>query len=508
MVEDDFGTGNQQLIGLAAPQYLFVQDHKKCLGSQKASGSSHTELCSFSAKPDICPQTSFDELQKPGVFSGVLCRDQVNTPLAHEEEVTIDADVDNAVPSGRNKLGGPSALPPIHLSIPNSKDCLETQPSASGGEEVCLPEFPTKPECTRATLIELRKKFTGNPCKPIAIADDFGTLGGVGGLKPLYLEVPYHEECLESQNSDNGGTEVCLPLVPPTGCAQKTYDQIKEVFNNPCQLTMVEDDFGTLGGHTKLGGPSALPPVHLTIPNAMDCLETQPSENGGEEVCLPSFPINPDCTMATFDALRDKFTGETCKPIAIADDFGTLGGLGGLPPAYLSIPNFEDCVGSIKADEGEHNEICLHMEAPTGCTEEAYNSLLEHIFGPASGGGFGSRDPVDQRPPFVNQRPPLQQRPDPPQTGGSFFVGDPSTILNEPNVISKRECDPDGNAGCSRAETCHSVGFSGSFCVPYNRPCTGKYENNCPKVGNLFNGQIGAVCNNGYCEYSNALIIT
>ena len=44
-----------------------------------------------------------------------------------------------------------------------------------------------------------------------------------------------------------------------------------------------------------------------------------------------------------------------------------------LPPAYLSVPNFRDCMGSEMLGDSSH--VCLLLERPPNCPQDSFEKL-------------------------------------------------------------------------------------------------------------------------------------
>lgn len=211
------------------------------------------------------------------------------------------------------------------------------------------------------------------------------------------------------------------------------------------------------------------------------------------------------------------------------------------PPKYLAIEGWQDCVQSHQV--GTHKEICVPQDVPSGCSEEAYNHLLEQVFGAREEeqkiradkyylSVAGYQDCLvdsclpQQKPEQCSStswlllskfaRGPTRCGATGPtglrEAGGapqklpdfidsSFFVGNPSTITDQPH-IPKKSCDRASD--CSRSEKCHG-GFR-KFCVPAGQRC--RTSNDCKPVGHLFEGQLSGFCSNGICTWSTAEIIS
>ena len=72
---------------------------------------------------------------------------------------------------------------------------------------------------------------------------------------------------------------------------------------------------------------------------------------------------------------------------------GKLGGVVALPPAYLSVPQFQDCLGS--QINGNSGQFCLLLNKPSNCPQASFDLLKQVFEGElcrnqlAAGGGGG-----------------------------------------------------------------------------------------------------------------------
>ena len=53
--------------------------------------------------------------------------------------------------------------------------------------------------------------------------------------------------------------------------------------------------------------------------------------------------------------------------------------LGGLPPAYLSIPGYEDCLQTV--NQGGSNQLCFPVSKPGACIDASWEELLDKFEG-------------------------------------------------------------------------------------------------------------------------------
>lgn len=90
----------------------------------------------------------------------------------------------------------------------------------------------------------------------------------------------------------------------------------------------------------------------------------------------------------------DETSGQAHTPVQEETFKGVLGP-GGLPPAYLSIKGWQNCLGSHHRHLGDsvatHSEHCLPRKQPTDCEDEAFQRLVESF----SGMSCPERDIVD-----------------------------------------------------------------------------------------------------------------
>jgi len=443
-------------IGGTPPAYLSVPKFKDCLGSHKKGSSMH--LCSLIQKPDGCPQESYDKLLE--VFDGDLCDNQPGLPHA-----------DN-FPA----LGGARALPPAYLSVPNHRDCLG---SHKRGSSMHLCSLIQKPEnCPQESFDKLLEVFEGDLCdnQPgLPHADNFPVLGGKSSLPPAYLTVPQYKDCLGSHKKGSS-MHLCLLIQKPEPCPQKSFDELNRVFegdicNNQPGLPHA-DIFPVLGGE------SSLPPAYLTVPQYKDCLG---SHKRGSSMHLCSLIQKPEeCPQKSFDKLLEVFEGDLCdnQPgLPHADVFPVLG-RDSLPPAYLSVEGWADCLRGFQAS-GSHEEQCLPENKPNGCSMEAFGKLRDIIF---------------------------NSSPEEPYICGGPFCGNPEEIINEEGLYQegKRYCDDDSS--CKQTEFCHQLISGRGVCAPKGLEC--QEDKDCPDIGNKFGGSVMGICgSSGGCEWEIAEII-
>jgi len=67
--------------------------------------------------------------------------------------------------------------------------------------------------------------------------------------------------------------------------------------------------------------------------------------------------------------------GEKCPEQPI------IGGIGGLPPAYLSIRGHEDCLGTMNSDSGSSTQRCLPTSKPNACDNQVWEQVKESFVG-------------------------------------------------------------------------------------------------------------------------------
>ena len=106
-----------------------------------------------------------------------------------------------------------------------------------------------------------------------------------------------------------------------------------------------------------------------------------------------------NCPQESFEQLHEVFMGDLCED----QDFPILGP-DSLPPAYLTVPQFRDCMGKKQKDilnqskwlkdcslfiyniesvstgsemKGSSGHFCLLIEKPDGCPQESFDKLHE-----------------------------------------------------------------------------------------------------------------------------------
>ena len=251
--------------------------------------------------------------------------------------------------SNRNK--SVQGVPPPYLSIPNYKECLGTQAvGRSLSEELCL--LDTKPNnCPQMSFDLLQEVFKGEVCRDQNQRQD--------------ITVEGHSDCLGTQMI-GGSKQLCMLNQKPLKCPQKAFDTLREVFKGEvCRDQKQEQDIiaeGIVG----------LPPAYLSVEGHRDCLGTQ-IIGGSKQLCL----LNKKpwkCAQEAFDTLQEVFKGEVCQDQNQKQDI-TVGGINGLPPTYLSVPNHRDCLGTEKSSRGGH--LCLLKSRPWNCPQESFDQLQE-----------------------------------------------------------------------------------------------------------------------------------
>merc|ERR1712113_952206 len=60
-------------------------------------------------------------------------------------------------------------------------------------------------------------------------------------------------------------------------------------------------------------------------------------------------------------------------PPCKSDGVRIVGGPGSLPPAYLSVPGFENCVG--EKSKGTYSVVCLPIIKPDACAETSWSQI-------------------------------------------------------------------------------------------------------------------------------------
>ena len=116
-------------------------------------------------------------------------------------------------------------------------------------------------------------------------------------------------------------------------------------------------------------------PAYLSIPSFDSCLGTDRSSPGQEVWCMPE-KMPQDCPIDSWTMLKEKFTGDDClaSHIIIGDN------LGALPPAYLSLPDFDRCLDVYQAS-GIHTALCLPSMRHEDCSHSSWNDLKRSFDG-------------------------------------------------------------------------------------------------------------------------------
>ena len=161
--------------------------------------------------------------------------------------------------------------------------------------------------------------------------------------------------CLFTQQSGTYNSK-CMPSYKPQLCSNTAWSQLQTVFNGPiCSQTP-----------RIIASPNAVAPAYLSIEGHEKCLDAH--SNGQYTVkCLPE-KIPTNCSTEIWDRVKDSFAGIPCPKSA------SLLGVGGAPPAYLSVDGFQDCLEKFKASSS-HEELCLPASRPTSCKPESWKTL-------------------------------------------------------------------------------------------------------------------------------------
>ena len=337
-------------LGALPPKYLSVQGHKECLSQQKFSANGHTELCLPTTKPEPCSADAWKELSEGGKFSGRQCR---STPI-----IGIAA--------------------PLYTQVPGYEKCLESEQSLVGThQELCLPS--TKPfSCDQKAWNKLQQVFIGKDCDNEQMpklggqsSDRIVFLGGQSSLPPKYLSVDGHSNCLSSHNPSSGShSEVCLPSAKPSSCADNSWNILKK--------QSMDGDLTKCQENKVVGGLGGLPPKYLSINGHQNCLdEHSPRGASHTEICLPAAKPSA-CISDSWDKLKvevEEQRIEKCAPKLV------LGGVGSLPPKYLSVTGHKECLNSHTPFKGAtHTTVCLPSGRPSSCLEDSWDKLKEEVF--------------------------------------------------------------------------------------------------------------------------------
>jgi len=150
----------------------------------------------------------------------------------------------------------------------------------------------------------------------------------------------------------------CLLTEKPNNCPETSFDEIHRVFKGKvCRERQII-----------LGGESSLPPAYLSVPQYRDCLGSQ-MEGTSSHFCLLTEKPN-NCPETSFDEIHRVFKGKVCRERQII-----LGGESSLPPAYLSVPQHRDCLGSHWT--GSFSKFCKLLVKPASCPQESFDQIHE-----------------------------------------------------------------------------------------------------------------------------------
>ena len=322
------------------PAYLSVPLFRKCLGEQTKPGDSHSELCIPTSKPADCPAESWDKLAK--VFVGDKC-----------------------LPNQQGRQG--RAGPPEYLSVPNVNDCLgRLQRPGETHQEWCLPK-QKKTGCPDSSWERLLKVFHGDQCLK---QQQRVSRAAVALQAPAYLSVENFQSCLsEHQQPEATYTERCLPQTKPDECPQASYDQLVKVFTgDKC------NEFKRASRQVGFGAPG-----YLSVPQFEICLKQQEDpESHFMTWCQPSQKPT-DCPDASWETLLTVFEGD-CIDEQVRET-RQVGAVGLGAPAYLSVPSFKDCLGTVQRPGESHTQWCLQEKKPTNCPDASFETLKKVFTG-------------------------------------------------------------------------------------------------------------------------------
>ena len=157
-------------------------------------------------------------------------------------------------------------------------------------------------------------------------------------------------------------TRTCVPSYKPLLCSKSAWSELKSLGLVQCPPKP-----------RIIVSTKAAPPAYLSIEGHENCLDSY--SNGQYSVrCLPE--TRPDeCSAVVWDRVKDTFNGLPCPAESeIANQ------LSGVPPAYLSVDGFRDCLDIFNASSS-HSEHCLPATRPFKCKAASWSKLKhEGIF--------------------------------------------------------------------------------------------------------------------------------
>jgi len=273
---------------------------------------------------------------------------------------------------------------PAYLKVEGYELCLEIyQVGASALSEYCKPqEKPGK--CPDTAWNQLNRVFVGIGCKSVSKSN-------VKVGSPVYLSVPQFRNCLSDHPAPTGTySELCLPPIKPDSCPEKSWESLQdpEIFTG-VKCALYRTDL----------------PKFLQIKAYQDCLGVTDNQDLNRKTwCLPEEkPFT--CPSDSWTQIQDKFDGISCSgssseesseesseksgAVQFTENFYSriYGGLteeqnlpGVLPPTYLSVSGFEDCLG-IDQSSISHTTRCLPKSKPENCIEESWSEILADFDG-------------------------------------------------------------------------------------------------------------------------------
>ncbi len=153
----------------------------------------------------------------------------------------------------------------------------------------------------------------------------------------------------------------CLPEDKPDDCDQASFDELAQVFDGPSCPAEQRSSRQIRAG----------PPAYLSVPQFRKCLgeHTLPGATHTELCLLPSKPA--DCPAESWDRIGKVFVGDKCLQNQQTRKARARA------PAYLSVPNFQACLGVLQRPGESHTEWCLPAQKKPDCPDSSWQTLVK-----------------------------------------------------------------------------------------------------------------------------------
>ena len=121
-------------------------------------------------------------------------------------------------------------------------------------------------------------------------------------VRPAYLDVPGHQECLEEHSAPgSSSSELCLPQSKPEYCSERSWNDLQDVWEGNGRNCPPPDD-DPIDPIQPIGGFNGLAPKY------QNCL-TEYYPPSGPEKCLPAIKPDRPCRGRVYKELLQQIFG-------------------------------------------------------------------------------------------------------------------------------------------------------------------------------------------------------